>query len=139
MRWKANGMTILMMSIKKIGRLQPEKSCKMFGRIQIGSAFLHDLDSLKHTMRFLRLQSADFYFIDIIRIVIPLAFQRHILNCSTAKTRDVTGKTVRAVKNDEQKLCCVRGWRAGEVVVEGHQFIVCRICDVTCGGKIRKK
>ena len=54
----------------------------------------------------------DIFFFDIIRIVIPLAFQRHILNCSTAKTCDVTVKIVREVENYEQKLCYVREWGA---------------------------
>ena len=45
-----------------------------------------------------------FFFIDIIRIVLPLAFQSHILNCSTAKNCDVTVKIVREVENYEQKL-----------------------------------
>ena len=79
------------------------------GESKSARLLFHDVDLLKHNMRFLRLSSADFYFIDIIRIVISLAFQRHILNCSTTKTHDVTGKKVRAVKNDEQKLYAVCG------------------------------
>ena len=34
------------------------------------------------------------------RFVCPLAFQRLILNCSTAKTREVTVKRIREVEND---------------------------------------
>ena len=36
---------------------------------------------------------------DIIRFVFPLAFQRRILNCSTAKTRAATTKTKHEVEN----------------------------------------
>ena len=48
---------------------------------------------------------SDFYFIDIIRFVCSLAFQRRILNCSTAKTREDTAKRKRKVESD--------GWGGG--------------------------
>ena len=37
---------------------------------------------------------------DIIRFVFPLAFQCHIPNCSTTKTREATAKRKRKVEND---------------------------------------
>ena len=37
---------------------------------------------------------------DTIRFVFPLAFQRRILNCSTAKTREATAKRKWKVEND---------------------------------------
>ena len=73
------------------------------------------MDSLKQFTQFRGLLLVNFYFIDIIRFVLPLAFQCHILNSYTAKTRKVTVKIVRAVENNEEMLCCVRvqGWGGG--------------------------
>ena len=45
---------------------------------------------------------------DIIRFVFPLAFQRRILNCSTAKTRAATTKTKHEVENRLFFIFCVR-------------------------------
>ena len=44
----------------------------------------------------------------IIRFVCPLAFQRRILNCSTAKTRAATTKTKHEVENRLFFIFCVR-------------------------------
>ena len=41
-----------------------------------------------------------FKCVDIIRFVIPLAFQRCIPNCFTIKTREATAKRKRKVEND---------------------------------------
>ena len=60
-----------------------------------GSAFLQDLDLVKHISRNLRLQTSDFQLIFFIRFVFPLAFQCHIPNCSTAKTREDPAKRMR--------------------------------------------
>ena len=60
-----------------------------------GSAFLQDLDSVKYILRYLRLQTSDFQLIFFIRFVFPLAFQCHIPNCSTAKTREDPAKRMR--------------------------------------------
>ena len=112
-------MTILMMSIKqksadysrrnRIVCLSESKSWRKAEPILIRPNILQDFLGC----------SRPIFFIDIIRIVIPLAFQRHILNCSTAKTCDVTVKIVREVENYEQKLCYVREWGRGGTSITG--------------------
>ena len=39
-------------------------------------------------------------FIDIIRFIFSLAFQRRILNCSTSKTREALTKRMQKVEDD---------------------------------------
>ena len=83
--------------LRKLAKLQQKENGKsntmsrLFFSFWIHANLFQDLSGCRGPI---------FKYFYIIRFIFSLAFQRHILNCYTTKTRQATAKTRHKVKND---------------------------------------